>query len=72
MTGIIRQLLDFSRRRAATLATGDLVAITRRTLEFLSALATKRNVTLALDGDPGRSSPTSTPARSSRPSPTSS
>jgi signal transduction histidine kinase len=49
MTGIIRQLLDFSRRRGPNLGVGQLDAIAARTLEMLSALAAKRGVTLHLD-----------------------
>jgi signal transduction histidine kinase len=53
MTAIIRQLLDFSRRRGPNLGVGQLDAIAARTLEMLSALAAKRSVTLHLDAAEG-------------------
>jgi two-component system, NtrC family, sensor kinase len=63
MTNIIRQLLDFSRRRASHKSSTDLVALARRTLELLEPLAQKRGVTLRVapatesmcaDIDPGQ------------------
>jgi signal transduction histidine kinase len=53
MTAIIRQLLDFSRRRGPNLGVGQLDAIAARTIEMLSALAAKRSVTLHLDAPDG-------------------
>ncbi|MGK4000083.1 sensor histidine kinase [Sorangium sp. So ce1024] len=49
MTKIIRQLLDFARRRIAQKAPGDLAQIARQTLQLLAPLARKRGVTLRLD-----------------------
>ena len=46
MANIIRQLLDFSRRRASNKSPTDIVALTRRTIELLEPLAHKRSVTL--------------------------
>jgi two-component system, NtrC family, sensor kinase len=46
MANIIRQLLDFSRRRASHKSPTDLVALARRTLELLQPLAQKRGLTL--------------------------
>jgi two-component system, NtrC family, sensor kinase len=46
MANIIRQLLDFSRRRASHKSPTDLVALSRRTLELLQPLAQKRGLTL--------------------------
>jgi two-component system NtrC family sensor kinase len=55
MTGIIRQLLDFSRRRgpSADLGVGDLHQLADRTLAMLSSLANKRRVAFDLDAEPG-------------------
>ncbi|WP_437722379.1 sensor histidine kinase [Sorangium sp. So ce861] len=49
MTKIIRQLLDFARRRVAQKAPADLAQIARQTLALLEPLARKRSVTLRLD-----------------------
>ncbi|AUX36255.1 MULTISPECIES: sensor histidine kinase [Sorangium] len=49
MTKIIRQLLDFARRRVAQKAPADLAQIARQTLALLEPLARKRGVTLRLD-----------------------
>jgi two-component system, NtrC family, sensor kinase len=48
MTRIIRQLLDFARRRSAQKAPADLAQIARQTLSFLEPLARKRRVSLRL------------------------
>jgi two-component system, NtrC family, sensor kinase len=48
MTAIIRQLLDFSRRRGPQLRATDLRDVTARTLEMLGPLADKRQVELEL------------------------
>src|SRR5262245_38234710 len=50
ITGIIRQLLDFSRRREPSLGPGDLRPIAARTVELLGALARKAGVTLVVEG----------------------
>lgn len=52
MTGIIRQLLDFSRRRGPQLGIADVRVIAARTLELLSSAARKRRVSTALVGEP--------------------
>ncbi|WP_437794190.1 sensor histidine kinase [Sorangium sp. So ce693] len=49
MTKIIRQLLDFARRRVAQKAPADLAHIARQTLALLEPLARRRSVTLRLD-----------------------
>lgn len=49
MTAIIRQLLDFSRRRGPTLATTDLHAAAARTVEMLTPLADKKDVVLEMN-----------------------
>jgi two-component system NtrC family sensor kinase len=49
MAGIIRQLLDFARRRDLKRATGDLREVVRRTVEMLAVLARTRRVTVSLD-----------------------
>jgi signal transduction histidine kinase len=49
MTAIIRQLLDFSRRRGSDLRATDLRDIATRTLEMLAPLADKSGVTLDLE-----------------------
>jgi signal transduction histidine kinase len=63
MANIIRQLLDFSRRRASNKSPTDLVALARRSLELLQPLAQKRGLTLKVapvnevmcaDVDPGQ------------------
>jgi signal transduction histidine kinase len=48
MSGIIRQLLDFARRRRAEKAPADLQSVAQQTLHLLEPLAHKRRVTLAL------------------------
>ena len=48
MTNIIRQLLDFSRRRGPTLRTVDLQALTEATATMLEPLARKRRVALTV------------------------
>src|SRR5262245_25525641 len=52
ITAIIRQLLDFSRRRGPSLGAGDLHPLAARTVELLAALARKRGVTLAIEEPP--------------------
>jgi two-component system NtrC family sensor kinase len=49
IAAIIRQLLDFSRRRGPRLGPGDLRPIAARTVELLATLARKRSVTLELE-----------------------
>jgi two-component system, NtrC family, sensor kinase len=49
MTGIIRQLLDFSRRGGAVLETVDLRHIVSRTLEMLAPLADRSSVRVTLE-----------------------
>ena len=49
ITAIIRQLLDFSRRRGPSLGPADLRPIVARTVELLATLARKRGVTLAIE-----------------------
>jgi len=56
MAKIIRQLLDFARRRGVQKAPADLTQIARQTLLFLEPLARKRGVTLRLDDEAGLSS----------------
>ncbi len=46
MTGIIRQLLDFARRRAPQRTPEDLTQLVERTLALLRPLAARRHVTL--------------------------
>jgi len=53
MTRIIRQLLEFARRRGPRKERRDLVALTDRVLELLRPLAQRQNVTLALDAQGG-------------------
>jgi signal transduction histidine kinase len=48
MTAIIRQLLDFSRRRSAQLAVADLRAVVHRTLDLLGTSARRHRVTVEL------------------------
>ncbi|AKT36566.1 sensor histidine kinase [Chondromyces crocatus] len=50
MTRIIRQLLDFARRRGAQKAPVDLVQLARQTVSLLEPLARKRQITVRLDG----------------------
>jgi signal transduction histidine kinase len=49
IAAIIRQLLDFSRRRGPRLGSGDLRPIAVRTVELLATLARKRSVTLDVE-----------------------
>ena len=52
MAAILRQLLDFARRRSTTRSTTDLVNLARRTVALLEPLAAKRGVTLDVgDGE---------------------
>lgn len=51
MASIIRQLLDFSRRREPRLVAGDLGDIAARTVEMLATIARKRGVSLELMRD---------------------
>lgn len=48
MTRIIRQLLEFARRRGPTRESGDVVVIAERTLELLRPLAERQHVSLSL------------------------
>lgn len=53
MSALIRQLLDFARRKAADKAPADLEEIARKTCQLLSPIADKRGVALVVeDGDP--------------------
>jgi signal transduction histidine kinase len=55
MTRIIRQLLDFARRKPSTRRTvAALAPLARRTLALLGPLAQKRDVTLTLEADDAR------------------
>jgi signal transduction histidine kinase len=49
MAQIIRQLLDFARRRQVTLSEKDLARLVEQTLELLHPMARKRRVTLRLE-----------------------
>jgi signal transduction histidine kinase len=49
MVRILRQLLDFARRKAAERASTDLVSLARETLALVEPLADKRGVELRLD-----------------------
>jgi two-component system, NtrC family, sensor kinase len=49
MTGIIRQLLDFARRREPKRAPEDLTELAVRTLHLLQPMAARRNIVLALE-----------------------
>jgi signal transduction histidine kinase len=49
MTGIIRQLLDFSRRTGPALGDGDVAALAASTIEMLTPFADKHGVTLRLE-----------------------
>ncbi|HVP13695.1 MAG TPA: HAMP domain-containing sensor histidine kinase [Phycisphaerae bacterium] len=51
MTTLIRQLMDFARRRPPEKTAVDLRQVTRQTLELLETLARKRNTILSLTGD---------------------
>jgi two-component system, NtrC family, sensor kinase len=53
MASIIRQLLDFSRRREPRLVAGDLGDIAARTVEMLATIARKRGVAVALERGDG-------------------
>src|SRR5262249_53447326 len=50
MTRIIRQLLDFARRRGAQKAPEDLRQVARQTASLLGPIAEKRGVNLVVDG----------------------
>jgi two-component system, NtrC family, sensor kinase len=52
MTRIIRQLLDFARRRSADKSPEDVRGVARQTLSLLGPLAEKRGVRLALEEPP--------------------
>jgi signal transduction histidine kinase len=47
MTGILRQLLDFARRKTTRRSPADLVKLARETVAFLEPLAAKREVRLS-------------------------
>jgi two-component system, NtrC family, sensor kinase len=49
ITAIIRQLLDFSRRRGPSLGPGDLRPLANRTIELLASLARKRGVAITVE-----------------------
>jgi signal transduction histidine kinase len=49
MTSIIRQLLDFARRRNLKRSTGDLRELVRRTADMLGVFARTRKVAIAVD-----------------------
>jgi signal transduction histidine kinase len=51
MTRIIRQLLDFARRRSPKRSSENIRALCAQTLQLLEPLATKNRVSLALDDD---------------------
>jgi signal transduction histidine kinase len=53
MTRIIRQLLEFARRRGPRKERRDLAALTERVLELLRPLAQRQNVELVLDASDG-------------------
>jgi two-component system NtrC family sensor kinase len=50
MTAIIRQLLDFARRRSPQKTRTDLVNITQQVIALLAPMANKRNVTIGFEG----------------------
>jgi signal transduction histidine kinase len=52
MAGIIRQLLDFARRRNLKRSTGDLRELVRRTADMLAVFARTRKVAIAVDVPP--------------------
>jgi signal transduction histidine kinase len=54
MTAIIRQLLDFARRRSMRKQPEDLAAIARHTLALIEPIATKRGIDLGEPADEGR------------------
>jgi signal transduction histidine kinase len=49
ITGIVRQLLDFARRRSAQKSQTDLRSVVRQPLALLAPFADKRSVSIALD-----------------------
>jgi two-component system NtrC family sensor kinase len=51
MTGIIRQLLDFARRRNPHKARVDVAQVVHQVLSLLTPLAAKRHVAVSFDGD---------------------
>jgi len=51
MTGIIRQLLDFARRRAPQRASEDLAELVARTLRLLHPMAARRGIILASEAE---------------------
>ncbi|MFY2562452.1 sensor histidine kinase [Corallococcus terminator] len=53
MTGIIRQLLDFARRRAPHRAPEDVRELVDRSLSLLKPMASKKSITLVDDVPPG-------------------
>jgi signal transduction histidine kinase len=53
ITRIVRQLLDFARRRSAEKSRTDLCGVARRTLSLLEPLADKRGVSLSLAAGEG-------------------
>ena len=53
ITGVIRQLLDLTRRRTPEAAPQDLRRLAERTLALLAPLAKKRGVEVRLEGDAG-------------------
>jgi two-component system NtrC family sensor kinase len=50
MTAIIRQLLDFARRRSPRKASADLVPVAQQVIALLEPLASKRNVAICFEG----------------------
>ncbi len=52
MAGIIRQLLDFARRREPKRQRHDLRAVAAQTVSMLTPLARKRGVQITLEGEP--------------------
>jgi two-component system NtrC family sensor kinase len=54
MSAIIRQLLDFARRRTPQAGTSDVGEVVGQTVELLSALASKRGIELAFAAPPER------------------
>ena len=66
MTAIVRQLLDFARRRRAAKVATDLARLVRQTLDMLEPLAAKRGVRMHDEEPRGRWSPASIRVSSSR------